>query len=315
MGRPHETPGVNLSSTEFRELFDAVCTWGHWGEEDERGALNYLTAEQVRSAGGLVRTGETISLSLPLNTTIGVDNPVPVDHHMTMLSDEDVGSGTLRFAKDYVGADYHNPSHSHIDAFCHVSLGGVLYNNKPAASVTSEGAAVDAIDVLKNGLVGRGVLLDVPRFRGVSWLEPGEHVFTEDLEGAEREEGLAVEEGDILLIRTGQAKRQLDLGSWDTHTAAAGLHPTVAPFLAERRIAALGSDSNNDTAPSTTEGIDFPIHALALNAMGVHLLDYLQLEDLAVACERDQRWQFMFTASPLRLIGGTGSPINPIAIL
>ena len=91
--------------------------------------------------------------------------------------------------------------------------------------------------------------------------------------------------------------------------------PTVAPFLAERRVAALGSDGNNDTAPSTTEGIDFPIHALALNAMGVHLLDYLQFEDLAVACERERRWQFLFAASPLRLVGGTGSPINPIAIL
>jgi kynurenine formamidase len=315
MGRPDETRRVDVSSAEFKELFEAVSNWGRWGESDQRGALNYLTADRIRAAAGLVRSGETISLSLPLNTTVGIDNPAPVDHHMTMLGDHDIGSGALRFAKDYVGVDYHNPSHSHIDAFCHVSLDGVLYNGKPSASVTPDGAAVDAIDALEDGLVGRGVLLDVPRLRGVPWLEPGEHVFTEDLDGAERDQGLAVSKGDILLIRTGHAKRHLELGPWDTNSAKAGLHPTVARFLAERRVAALGSDGNNDTTPSTTEGIDFPIHALALNAMGIHLLDYLQFEDLVAGCEREGRWEFLFAAAPLRVVGGTGSPLNPIAIL
>ena len=93
------------------------------------------------------------------------------------------------------------------------------------------------------------------------------------------------------------------------------MHPTCATFLAERRIAALGSDANSDTTPSTTEGIDFPIHALALNAMGVHLLDYLQLEDLVAACVRASRWEFLFLAAPLRIVGGTGSPVNPVAVL
>jgi kynurenine formamidase len=303
-----------LTAAEFRELFDSVSTWGRWGEADQRGALNYLTPERVRAAAGLVRSGETISLSLPLNTTVGVDNPAPVDHHMTMLGD-DAESGTLGFAKDYIGADYHNPSHTHIDAFCHVSLEGRLYNGKPSSSITANGAAEDAIDVLKNGLVGRGVLLDVPRIRGIAWLEPGEHVFTDDLEAAERNQGVTVTEGDILLVRTGHTRRQLDRGPWVSDAAKAGLHPTVAPFLAERRVAALGSDGNNDTAPSAIESIGFPIHALALNGMGIHLLDYLQLEDLAAACGREGRWEFMFAASPLRLVGGTGSPLNPIAIL
>jgi kynurenine formamidase len=315
MGRPDETRRVDVSSAEFRELFDAVSTWGRWGKDDQRGALNYLTADRVRAAAGLVRSGVTLSLSLPLDTTGGIDNPAPVDHHMTMLGDEDSQPGRLRFAKDYVGADYHNPPHSHIDAFCHVSLDGVLYNGKPGSLVTSDGAAADAIEVLKDGLVGRGVLLDVPRLRGVPWLEPGEHVFTDDLEDAERDQGLSVAEGDILLIRTGHARRHLELGPWDTSSAMAGLHPTVARFLAERRVTALGSDSNSDTAPSTTEGIDFPIHALTLNAMGVHLLDYLQFEDLVAACERERRWEFLFAGSPLRVVGGTGSPLNPIAIL
>jgi kynurenine formamidase len=304
-----------LTAVEFRELFETVSSWGRWGTDDERGALNYLTPARVLEAARLVRTGETVTLSLPMNTRLGIDNPAPVDHRMTMLGDEDIGSGTLRFAKDYVGADYHNPSHTHIDAFCHVAFDGALYNGKPSASLTPEGATADAIDVLKDGLIGRGVLLDVPRLRGVAWLDPGEHIFPDEIEGCERKQGVTVAEGDILLVRTGHARRHAELGPWDTDSAKAGLHPTCVPLLAERRIAALGSDGNSDTTPSTTEGIDFPIHALTLNAMGVHLLDYLQFEDLVTVCEREGRWEFLFLAAPLRVIGGTGSPVNPIAIL
>ena len=168
---------------------------------------------------------------------------------------------------------------------------------------------------MKNGLVGRGVLLDVPRLRGVPWLEPGEHVFREDLEAAERKQGVTVGTGDILLVRTGHARRLRELGPWDTANAKAGLHPTTVLYLAERSVAVLGSDGNGDTAPSTTEGIGFPIHALTLNAMGLPLIDYLQFEDLVPACERAGRWEFLFVAAPLRIVGGTGSPLNPIAVL
>ena len=304
-----------LTAAQFKALFEEVSNWGRWGHEDERGALNELTPDRVAAAARLVRSGEAVTLSHRLNTRPGIDNPQPVDHHMTMLADVDVGSGPLRFAKDYIGLDYHNPPHSHIDAFCHVALDGALYNGKPSASLTADGATADAIDVLKNGLIGRGVLLDVPRLRNVRWLEPGEHAFPDELEACEREQGTRVGRADVLLVRTGHARRYSELGPWDTDKGKAGLHPTCARFLAERDVAALGSDGNSDTAPSTTEGIEFPIHALALNAMGVHLLDYLQFEDLATACERAERWEFLFVAAPLRIVGGTGSPVNPIAIL
>jgi kynurenine formamidase len=306
---------MDLTATEFAALYEEVSNWGRWGEDDERGALNDLTEDRTAAAAGLVRSGETVTLSLPLNTEGGIDNPEPADHRMTMLSDVDIGSGTLRFAKDYVGVDYHNDSHSHIDALCHVAYDGALYNGRPATSVTPQGATVNTIGAVKDGIVGRGVLLDVPRLRGVPWLEPGEHIFAEDIEEAERRQGVTFGEGDILLVRTGHARRRAELGPWDTPHAKAGLHPTAVPLLARRRIAALGSDGNSDTAPSTTEGIDFPIHALTLNAMGVHLLDYLQFEDLVAACERAGRWDFLFVAAPLRIVGGTGSPLNPIAIL
>jgi kynurenine formamidase len=168
--------------------------------------------------------------------------------------------------------------------------------------------------VLKDGLVGRGVLLDIPGLRGISWLEPGEHIFAEDLEAAQQRQGVSVGAGDILLVRTGHARRLGELGPWNTAEAKAGLHPSAMRLIAEWDIAALGSDGNSDTAPSTTDGVAFPIHALALTALGIHLLDYLQLEDLRARCERSGRWQFLFVAAPLRIVGGTGSPLNPIAI-
>jgi kynurenine formamidase len=309
MADPHVTAG------EFGALFRAVSAWGRWGDDDQRGALHHLTPERVAAAAGLVRDGVSVTLSLPLATEPAPNNPEPADHRMTMLTDHDIGLGSLRFAKDYVGADYHNDGHTHIDALCHVAYQGSLYNGQPADAVTSEGAGVDAIEVLKDGLAGRGVLLDIPRLRGVPWLEPGEHIFRDELEAAERDQGVPVGEGDILLVRTGHARRLAELGPWDTTTRKAGLHPTAIPFVAERGVAALGSDGNSDTAPSSTEGVAFPIHVLTLNAMGVHLLDYLQFEDLRVACERAGRWEFLFVAAPLRIEGGTGSPLNPLAIL
>jgi kynurenine formamidase len=305
---------TEVSAAEFKAIFEEVCTWGRWGRGDERGALNNLNAGQVATAARLVRDGDAVTLSQPLMTEPRADVPEPADHHMTMLADDDIGLGALHFAKDYVGLDYHNPGHSHIDALCHVAYEGSIYGGKPSQSITPEGGHAGTVELLKDGLVGRGVLLDIPRLRGVPWLEPGDHVFREDLEAAEKAQGVAVGAGDILLVRTGHARRLAELGPWDTDKARAGLHPTAVGFLAEREVSALGSDGNNDTAPSTTEGVAFPIHVLAINAMGVHLLDYLQFEDLVDRCEVDGRWEFLFVGAPLRIPGGTGSPLNPIAV-
>lgn len=303
-----------MSNAEFRELFETVSNWGRWGPEDERGTLNHLTPARVAAAAGLVSNGRTVSLSRPLNTDRELDNPEPADHHMTLLGGREQRKG-LAFAKDYIGVDYHNDSHSHLDALCHVDFDGALYNGRSSDSITDDGAAAETVEVMKDGVVGRGVLLDVPRLRSVDWLEPGEHVLPAQLEEAEREQGVRVEEGDILLVRTGHAKRLEMLEPWDPANAKAGLHPSCASFLSERCVATLGCDGNNDTAPSTTEDVGFPIHVLALNAMGMPLLDYLRLEDLKAACEREGRWEFLFVAAPLRITGGTGSPLNPIAIL
>jgi kynurenine formamidase len=305
-------PG-EVSAAEFRELFERVSNWGRWGPDDERGALNYLTPQRVAAAARSVRSGRTVSLSRSLATERGAANPEPADHRMIALGGRDQSDG-LAFAKDYIGVDYHNDSHSHLDALCHASYDGSLYNGRSARSVSDEGAAAETVEVLKDGLVGRGVLLDIPRARGVDWLEPGDSVLPGDLDAAERSQRVRVGEGDILLIRTGHATRLDELGPWDVRSSKAGLHPSCSRMLADRHVAALGCDSNSDTAPSVTEEVGFPIHVLALVAMGVHLLDYLHLRELADACATEGRWEFLFVGAPLRIRGGTGSPLNPIAV-
>ena len=300
---------ARISTDEFDALFRELSSWGRWGEADERGALNHITPERVAGAAGLVREGITVSLSWPLNTTPAADNPHPAEQR-TWLTHE----GPVSLAKDYVGVDYHHDTHTHLDALCHIGYGDAFYNDRPSSIVTAEGATAESVETLKDGLVGRGVLLDIPRLRGASWLEPGESVVREDLEAAARSQGVQLEEGDILLVRIGHARRLIELGPWDTAAAKAGLHPTAMTLIGERGVAALGSDSNSDTAPGNTEGVDYPVHVLAIAAMGVHLLDYLWPEDLLAACERTDRWEFLFVGAPLRITGGTGSPLNPIAI-
>jgi kynurenine formamidase len=186
-------------------------------------------------------------------------------------------------------------------------------NDVPVDVVTPTGATSLSIDVIRNGIVGRGVLLGLPRLRGQPWLEPGDTVTDGDLRAAEAAQRLHVGSGDLLFVRVGHSRRRKELGAWDVATTRAGLHPTALEFAAERKIAVLGGDSNNDAAPSTTDGVDFPVHAVAMNALGIHLLDYLQFEDLAEICERQDRWTFLAVIAPLRLPAATGSPINPIA--
>jgi kynurenine formamidase len=310
-----------MSAGEFRRLFDDVRAWAP-SEDGRVGALRHLTPERVAAAAGLVRSGITCSLGHDLDTVRGLENPSPADHHMTLLPTSDAGPDDgdpslagVRFAKDYVGVDYHGDTHSHIDALSHVAFDGRLYGGTPAQSVTLDGATVGTIEALRDGLVGRGVLLDIPRVRGVPWLEPGDSVTPDDVAAAEREQGVQAGPGDILLIRTGHARRLREMPEWDPGRAKAGLHPAVAPYLAERQVAAVGSDGNSDTAPSVVEGVGYPMHVLAINALGLHLLDYLTFDEVLPYCESEGRWAFFFVALPLRVVRGTGSPINPVAML
>jgi kynurenine formamidase len=207
-----------------------------------------------------------------------------------------------------------------MDALCHIAYKGCVYNGRPALEVmTSQGATALDVTSYRDGLVGKGVLLDVPRFRGVRWLEPGEAVTRAELEAVEEAEGVRLGEGDILVFRTGHHRRRLELGAWNngyppTGEGKPGLHVDTIPWMHERKIAAFLPDGDGETVPSNVEGILYPIHALQVAAMGMFVSDSLQLEDVARACAEEGRFEFMVVGLPLRLPGGTGSPWNPIAI-
>jgi kynurenine formamidase len=304
-----------LSAAEFHALYSHLARDANWGASDRRGALNYITTAQVLAAIGEVRSGRTVSLARPVEDLPSADNPEPCQHEMTSGADDGSRSGGLHFAADRFVMNVHGNADSHIDALCHVIYDGKLYNDVSVETLTPTGASALSIDAAHDGIVGRGVLLDIPRSRGVSWLEPGDHVTADDLAAAESAQHLHVTPGDLLFVRVGHHRRRTEVGVWNVADARAGLHPTAMEFVAERHVAVLGSDSNSDTAPSMTEGVDFPVHVLAINAMGVHLLDYLRFENLVQLCEEENRWSFLCVIAPLRLPDATGSPVNPIAIL
>ncbi|RPF36803.1 cyclase family protein [Streptomyces sp. TLI_185] len=309
--RPAEPP--RLTEGEFGVLYRRMVSRSAWAKGD-RGALAALTPARVLAATREVRTGRTVTLAAPVETLSGPDNPEPARHRMSGQPEEHASSG-LRFARDSFAMNVHGDADSHIDALCHVIYDGTLHGGMTARSVTADGATALSIEAARDGIVGRGVLLDIPLLRGVPWLEPGDHVTLGDLSAAETAQHVRVGEGDLLFVRVGHRRRRGELGPWQAADARAGLHPSALEFLADRRVAVLGGDGNNDTAPSSTEGVDFPVHVLAVHAMGLHLLDYLQFEDLAPACEAEGRWSFLCVIAPLRLPDATGSPVNPIAVL
>ncbi|MFF5923328.1 cyclase family protein [Streptomyces flavochromogenes] len=305
-----------MTLRDFRALYERLRNQAAPPAVNGRcGALRHLTPERVAAAASEVRLGRTVSMAAPIETVPGPDDPEPAVHRMTGPSPRDLGSDALHFATDRFAMNVHGDADSHLDALCHVVFDGELYGGVPASTLTPEGARRLAVDLLGNGIVGRGVLLDIPRLRGVPWLEPGDHVTSGDLTAAEAAQGVRVGPGDLLFVRVGHRLRRTELGPWDSARARVGLHPTAVEFLAEREVSALGGDGNNDTAPSAVEGIAFPVHVLAIHAMGVHLMDYLRFEDLVPVCARAGRWSFLCAVAPLRLTGATGSPVNPIAVL
>ena len=304
------TEAVPTTRAEIGEIFERVKNWGRWGPEDERGALNFITPAVRQRAAATLQDGVTVSCALPLNTVGSAENASPVTHLMVRAGDIPEASGTA----DYFAIAPHGMSHTHVDALCHIFYQGQMYNGFPAGAVLSSGATRCAITAGEQGIVSRGVLLDIPVQRGLDWLEPGDPIHPADLDAAAERQGLQVEEGDILLVRTGRHRRNVRVGPSNAREATAGLHASCLPWLHERRIAVLGCDGVSDVLPSRVEGVGLPIHFVAIPGIGLHLIDNAQLDDLADACVERRRWQFLLTLAPLRLLRGTASPINPIAM-
>jgi kynurenine formamidase len=310
---PITSAGVPFSLHDFERLFDELKNWGRWGDDDELGTLNFLGPAEVIAACKLVTHGRRVSLSRRLDTSSGPDNQKPALHYMTRMAERSGSEPT--FYTDFFGTDYHGKSVSHIDALCHVAYNGLLYNGRQGdETVNSTGSTFVPVSALANGVVGRGVLLDAPRARRVDWLEPPCALGAEDLDEIASTLGVEVRRGDVVLVRTGHVRRRQTLGPWDPDVSSAGLGVSSMRLLAGRQVALLGSDGDNDSHPSPVAGILHPIHILAMNAMGMCLLDNLDLEALSSACEQAGTFQFLLTVAPLTIPGGTGSPVNPIAV-
>jgi kynurenine formamidase len=304
-----------LNPDELRKVFDQISNWGKWGKDDERGALNYITNRKRADAGRLVQSGEVVSMAMPLATAPAPDNETPVTHLMIQSDAPEHGVGG---SADYFAISHHGFTTTHLDALCHIFWNGRMYNGFSGSEVGFHGARKCAIDVARHGIVSRGVLLDITKIRNVEWLEPGERIFPADLDTAEKEHRVGVEEGDVLLIRVGRARRRKVKGGWeparDGIFPMAGLDPSCLPWLHDRKIALLGSDGVSDVFPSGYDDVLFPIHVGAIAMMGVHLLDNADLDELAAACARLGRYEFQFVMLPLVLPRGTASPVNPAAI-
>lgn len=306
---------------DFEKQLDTLKNWGKWGAEDERGALNYITAEKRQRAAGLVRRGIPFSLAIPIKHGQGPQtgmggrsNP----QHFMMATGCDpespvpLGAG-CRYTDDFLAMTVQGGTQW--DALCHIYYGDTLYNGHPASAVTSAGASRNGIDKVHSDFVSRGVLLDVARQKGVDCLDGGYAITAADLEAAEKAQGVRVEEGDILLFRTGQMSKTRGFTDWSVfHKTEAGLHWETAEWLDERRVAAVAADNSMVEAGGVMKDIMIPFHMLALTNLGIHLGEYWYLEDLAADCAEDGTYEFMLVAQALPITGATGTPVNPLAI-
>ena len=294
-----------LDDAAFGRIFDEISNWGRWGEDDTFGTYNLLTPEKRKQAAALVRSGISVSLSHTLIETKGPDvtNPIQKLNRGNKLIWETVHGGTY---------------HSHVDALCHYDYKGLLYNGSRREDVeVAEGCTNMGIDLYKDGFVTRGVLIDIPRLKGVPWLEPGTPVTLEDIEAWEQETGITVLPGDAVFLRTGKwAKRATD-GPWVIGWGPdAGWHWSVLPWFKAHDVAIVAADGPNDVRPAYVDPSDprfLPIHTAVLAGLGAIILDGQDLEDVARIAAEQNRWEFMVTAAPLRVAGGGGSPINVIA--
>ena len=307
-------PGVavesrrNLTQADINKWMKELSNWGRWGKTDQLGALNFITAEKRKDAAKLVKEGISVSLARDVEKQESIDNPYPFKHTMLLT-----GKSPGMFSNDKFAVQYHGWAHTHMDSLCHMFFEGKMFNGFSQLEVKNGGAEKLGIQQFKKGIFTRGILIDIPRLKGVNYLEPKQAIYPEDLDAWEKKTGIKVSRGDVIFVRTGRWTRRKEKGVWDITKEAAGLYASCAQWLHQREISMLGSDAASEVAPSGIEGVISPIHQLSIIAMGVPLFDNCDLEAVSAEANRLGRWDFLLTTAPLPVNGGTGSPLNPIA--
>ena len=291
-----------VTKADIDRWMTEFSNWGRWGQDDQLGTLNLITPAKRRQAAALVKEGYSISMAHNVLTQKALDNENPFSH--TMLPPAGV------FHMDNYSVSFHGMGQTHLDALCHVSYQDKLFGGVSLDQITSDGCQKDSVIVIKTGILTRGVIIDIARLKGVDYLPPGTPIYPEDLDAWEKQTGVKVSAGDAVFIRTGRWAMREAKGPGESF---AGLYASCARWLYDRGVAVLGGDADPEVIPSQVEGVGAPIHMMALVAMGLPLFDECDLEELARQAAKRKSWTFLFTAAPLAVPGGTGSPINPIA--
>jgi len=298
VGRPLPT------ETEVKDYIRARRNWGRWGKDDQVGAINLITPAKRAAATRLVKSGRSVSLSRPFPKEPGINNTFPAQHWMKTHP-----RGNGGFAADFYGIYYHGIASTHIDALCHTWDNEAMWNGRdPRAEITFDGARFGSIEHWSEGIITRGVLLDVPRHRGVPCVTQETPIHGWELEDILARRGIRLEPGDALCVYAGREAWQAQRPDPQERP---GLHVSCLPFLRDHDVSVLVWDML-DHLPIGYD-IAWAVHA-ALFAYGVALLDNALLEPLAQACAQEGRDDFMLVIAPLKVIGGTGSPVNPLAV-
>jgi kynurenine formamidase len=293
-----------LSDAELTAMFERCSNAGRWGADDELGTLNYITPAKRIAAAQLVKTGEIVSIGRDISKTQSKVDARPVGH-LVMYNGNGPSIG------DYYTMAPHGMTMTHLDALCHFSFDDMLYNNRRrTGTVSADGAQWGSIYALRQGIFTRGVLLDVAAARGVQWYESDEYVTVADFEAAEKRQNVQVASGDAVFVRTGMERMEAEQGVQDIYPRA-GLHAECVEWMHQREACVYGGDCI-EKLPYPSERFTSAMHMIALVAMGLPILDWPALTALAETCNRLARWDFLLTTAPIRLPGGTSSPVNPL---
>jgi kynurenine formamidase len=311
---------MKQSSLKYPQDLDLIASkvnnWKRWGDNDEMGTVNFISAQKVINAAGLVRQGRVIELALALDRAgpqAGAPRRFNPIHFMSALPAEDVLAGDIGIADDVLITPLQ--AATQWDSLAHISHREMIYGGRSNRLVGIHGAKVNTIRAISSRIVSRGVLIDMPRHFGVDSLEPGQAIAGRDLDAVLERHGLSVAEGDVLLVRTGFLE-QCRRASWDKYRdASPGLGIDTIEWLHARNVAAICTDTVAvEVKPSQVDGIPLPFHVLGIVYMGLLLGEMFDMETLAHECAADGVYEFMFVAAPLPVTGGVGSPINPYAI-